>query len=38
MKRTQQRIWGQAINKTIAKLVGVVKNYKKTLIWNEVIL
>ena len=36
MKRTQQKIRGQTIDKTMAKPASVVKNYEKTLglIWN----
>ena len=35
MKRTQQKIRGQTIDKTIAKPVGVVKNHEKPMICNK---
>ena len=37
MKRTQQRIRGQTIDKTTAKSVGVVKTQEKHIICNKAV-
>ena len=35
MKRTQQKIRDQTIDKIMAKPAGVVKNYDETIIWTS---
>ena len=38
MKRTQQNIPGQTVDKTMAKPIGVVKNQEKPIICNKAMI
>ena len=35
MNKTKQKIHGQTIDKTMAKLVGMAKNQEKHRMWNN---